>query len=312
MELRQQFSLGLVGFGEIGQSFGTALSANGLLRIHAFDPLLAGLDAASNSAAQAMRDCARAARISIAGSLEELARESQVVLSATPGVHTVTAARALCPHLHGDHLILDLASCTPELKREAAVIVAASGASFVDGAIVGASSQGLGRRILASGEAATRCSELLSTWGMHVEALSGDVGSASAVKILRSIVMKGLEALVMECLLASTRYGIAADVVASLEASFQKPFSVLANSLAAGDVIHATRRAEEVEMSAQTLVEIGVDPIVTRAVAERLHWVGRLGLKSHFDGQRPAGYLDAIAAVERALAQYNAAAETGH
>jgi 3-hydroxyisobutyrate dehydrogenase-like beta-hydroxyacid dehydrogenase len=132
------------------------------------------------------------------------------------------------------------------------------------------------------------------------------------VKILRSIIMKGMEALVMECLLASTRYGITADVVASLESSFQKPFSVLANSLAAGDVIHAARRAEEVEMSAQTLIEVGLDPIVTRAVAERLRWVGRLGLTTHFEGQRPAGYREAIAAIEQALARPGTGSGMGH
>lgn len=312
MKLRQQFNLGLVGFGEIGQAFGTALSANGLLHIQAFDPLLAVLNSASNPATEAMQGCAQAAQIRIAGTLEELALESRVILCATPGVHVVTAAKALGPHLQAHHLILDLASCTPALKREAAAIVAGSGATFVDGAIVGASSQGLGRLILASGEAAARCHELLLPWGMQIKVMAGEIGSASAVKILRSIVMKGLEALVMECLLASTRYGITSEVVASLDTSFQKSFSALANSLAAGDVIHATRRADEVEMSAQTLIEIGLDPIVTQAVAERLRWVGSLGLKSHFEGKRPAGYRDAIAAVEQALAQRNAAVKTGH
>jgi 3-hydroxyisobutyrate dehydrogenase-like beta-hydroxyacid dehydrogenase len=312
MNTRQQFHLGLVGFGEIGQAFGTALHANGLQHIRAFDPLLTGVDAASSPAAQAMRDCARAAQIRLVESHEELACESQVILSATPGAYTVLAAKALGPHLRAHHLILDLASCTPALKCEAAAIVAESGASFVDGAIVGASSHGLGRRILTSGKAAARCRELLSPWQMNIDVLSGEVGSASAVKILRSIIMKGMEALVMECLLASTRYGITADVVASLESSFQKPFSVLANSLAAGDVIHAARRAEEVEMSAQTLIEVGLDPIVTRAVAERLRWVGRLGLTTHFEGQRPAGYREAIAAIEQALARPGTGSGMGH
>lgn len=296
MSYRRQFRLGFIGFGEIGQLFSKGLTDQGLKRIYAFDP--AAIDGSSTSE---IRRAAESSGIMLTGSLEELASQCDVLISATPGSVTLEAARGLAPFLEPRHLLVDLASCTPGIKRDAASVVAPSKAAFVDGCIVGPSSHGLARSIVLSGKPARQAAQLLAPWGMNFSVLEGDVGAASAVKILRSVVMKGLEALVVECLLAASRYGIDDQVIESLESTFRRPFREVADGLAAGDVIHAARRADEVDMSALALSEIGVDPIVTRAVADRLRWVGALDTKSHFGGRRPAGYREAVGAIEAAL-----------
>lgn len=294
--------LAIIGFGEIGQQFGTGLAQAGLETVVIYDPR-----AIAGPVAESMQRVAQAAGVELVASPAALAARADIILSATPGATTLDSAHAIAGHLAGRHLLIDLASCSPSVKRSAERVVGASGAAFVDGSIIGPSKQGYQRAVLLSGEHAARAQAALAPWGMNLEALAAPVGAASAIKILRSVVMKGLEALVVECLLGAMRYGIDARVVQSLDGSFKRPFGDLADSLASGDVIHAMRRAEEVDMSAQTLQEIGIDPIVTRAVAERLRWVGRLDTRSHFGGKRPDNYREALGAIEAELSRLGSA-----
>jgi 3-hydroxyisobutyrate dehydrogenase-like beta-hydroxyacid dehydrogenase len=219
----------------------------------------------------------------------------------------VQSAREMVKVLTPDHVIMDAASTSPRLKVEVASILAPCGAAFADGSIVGPSSDVYARQIVASGPAAARVGDALNPWGMRIKVVSDKVGAASAIKILRSVVMKGLEALVVECLLGARRYGIDREVVQSLESNFSRSFLKLADSLAGGDVIHAGRRADETDMSADTLADIGIDPLVTRAVAARLRWVAELGTSGYFKGVRPSDYGTALDGIERRLSQVQSA-----
>jgi 3-hydroxyisobutyrate dehydrogenase-like beta-hydroxyacid dehydrogenase len=163
--------------------------------------------------------------------------------------------------------------------------------------------------ILASGPAAEAFRDLMAPWGMRIELVGERVGVASGIKIIRSVVAKGLEALLVECALGARRYGIDEAVLASFGKFMdQRPFVETANLLLVTNVIHAERRAEEAAMSADALAEIGVEPIMTRSTAERLRWVANLGMKAYFSGAAPRHYQEAIDAIETRLV---AAAGTG-
>jgi len=157
--------------------------------------------------------------------------------------------------------------------------------------------------VLSSGIAAARISDLLNPWGLKIQIVDGGLGAASGIKIIRSVVMKGLEALLIECILGARRYGIDKAVLNSLADFLNgRPFQETANFLLTTDVIHAARRAEEARMSLQALEEAGVDAGMTRATAEKLQWVASLDPKSRLGGVAPQNYTTALESIEQLLA----------
>jgi 3-hydroxyisobutyrate dehydrogenase-like beta-hydroxyacid dehydrogenase len=289
--------LGLVGYGEIGSTLGAGLRRAGLDEVVSYDK-----HASDGPYAALIQRRAREAGVPLLRSPAELAERADVIVGATPGSSSVASAEALAPHLGPRHLVVDIASATPRVKQAVAERLAPSGAGFVDGSIVGTPKDGHGMPILLAGAPAGRLRDALAPWGMNLTVVGERIGDASAIKILRSVVMKGLEALLLECLLGARRYGIDAAVLASIEGTLARPFSQTAQGLLTTDAIHAGRRSEEAAMSAEALAEVGFDGFVTRAVAERLRWVAELGMKEHFGGEVPRDWQTALDGIEAKLA----------
>ncbi|HEY4251077.1 MAG TPA: DUF1932 domain-containing protein [Roseomonas sp.] len=297
MESGKQIRIGLVGFGEIGSTLGLGLRAAGVDSVVSYDKY-----AFDGPFGALIQDRAGQGGVTLLASPAELAARADCIIGATPGSSSIASAEALAPHLGSRHLVVDIASATPEVKQQVAARLAATPAAFVDGSIVGTPRDGVAMPILVAGQGAAALRDALAPWGMRMEVVSERVGDASAIKILRSVVMKGLEALLLECMLGARRYGLDAAVLASLEKTLSKPFSQVVNGTLTTNAIHAARRSDEAAMSAETLANVGLDPLVTRAVAERLRWVADLGMKAHFGGVVPKDYTEALAAIEGKLA----------
>jgi 3-hydroxyisobutyrate dehydrogenase-like beta-hydroxyacid dehydrogenase len=166
--------------------------------------------------------------------------------------------------------------------------------------------------VLSSGAAAQRFRELLSPWGLKIERVDGDLGAASGIKIMRSVIAKGLEALLVESMLGAKRYGIDEVVLKSFGDFMRtRTFEDMANFLLVTDAIHAERRAAEARMSADALEEIGIEPVMTRATAQRLEWVRDLGAKQHFGGVVPKHYGEALAGLEQLMKGAELVAKAG-
>lgn len=290
----EQIRLGLVGYGEVGSTLGRGLRSSGLRSLvaydkYAFDGPYSGLiqSRAQESGVPLLRDPG------------QLAAEADIILGLTPGSSSLDSAAALAPHLTPGHLFVDVASATPNIKRAVAATVSPTGVTVGDASIVGTPADGHALPILASGLAAERMRDALVPWGMRIEAVGPAIGTVSGIKILRSVVMKGLEALLVECLLSASELGIDAMILQSIDRSFKRSFVDMANALLTTGAIHAERRAEEVAMSAEALADAGLDPVVTKAAAERLRWVAGLGLKQHFGGVVPDSYGTVLEAMKQ-------------
>jgi 3-hydroxyisobutyrate dehydrogenase-like beta-hydroxyacid dehydrogenase len=297
---RQQIRLGLIGYGEIGSTLGRGLRDEGLGEIASYDKY-----AFNGPFAELIQSRAAAAHVPLVRSPQELAARSDLLLGVTPGSASVESADAFAPHLTSDHLFVDLASATPNVKRSVGRIFGGSGAGIGDASIMGTPhADGYCLPILSSGPAAQAFRDLMNPWGLKIECVDGGLGAASGIKILRSVVMKGLEALLVECVLGARRYGIDQAVLESL-AKFMdgRPFQQTANFLLTTDVIHAARRAEEAQMSLEALQEAGVDGRMTQATADKLAWVAGLNAKSWLGGVVPQGYTTAIESIEKLLAE---------
>ena len=140
--------------------------------------------------------------------------------------------------------------------------------------------------------------ERLGPFGVRAEVVSESIGAASATKMCRSIMVKGLEALITECLLAATHYGADQRVLDSLSETFPGiDWPHLANYMVGRVVVHGERRAREMEQVAETLRAAGVDPIMTEAIVRRMDWSVEKGLLQLFHGNAPANYRQLAAAL---------------
>src|SRR5918993_2386966 len=304
---KQQFRLGLVGYGEIGSTLGRGLRGAGLTTIACYDKY-----AFDGPFADLIQSRAREAGVTLVRSNQELADTTDLIVSVTPGAASLESAAAFAPCLAKRHIFADFASATPKIKIEVAARLAGSGALLGDGSIEGTPKNGYSMRMLSSGPAGERVRDMLVPWGMQIEFMGDKLGTASGIKILRSVLIKGIEALTDEMLLAARSYGLDEAVLASASKTLARPWMDTVHSLTPSGVIHATRRAEEVEMAAQAVEDAGIEPLMTRATAARLRWKERLGLKEHFKGVVPATYQEALTAMIEKMDRAEPMHDRGH
>ena len=287
--------VGFIGFGEAGSTIGGGLAAAGVDRIFTYD-----IAADDPRLGPAIRERARRARATVVPTPADLARASDVLFSTVTSSSALDAATAHAAFLEPRHIYADLNSVSPALKQAIGRAIGASGARFVEVAVM-APVLPYGHRVpmLAGGSAAPLFAERMTPFGVRCQVLPGEVGTAAAVKMCRSIVVKGLEALMCECVLGASRYDASAHVFASLDESFPGiDWQKLADYMIGRVVVHGERRAREMEEVAETLRAIGVEPIMAEATARRQDWSAALDLRSHFgpDGPRTAAeVVDVIA-----------------
>jgi len=155
--------------------------------------------------------------------------------------------------------------------------------------------------MLLGGPGAERFVEAMQPFGMRLQVLpAADIGTAAAVKMCRSVVVKGLEALLTECVLGASEYGAAEHVFASLQESYPGiDWKKLADYNINRLIVHGERRAREMEEVAETLQQAGIEPIMAAATARRQDWSAKLGLKQHFPPDGPDGTADVLAVLAR-------------
>jgi 3-hydroxyisobutyrate dehydrogenase-like beta-hydroxyacid dehydrogenase len=211
------------------------------------------------------------------GDLADTVRGAVVVIAAVPAAATVQVARAAAPVLDRGTLYVDVASSAPELKEEAAAAVHGSGSDYVDAAIMGAVSQlGLQVPVAACGPGSARFTDLFEGFGMDIRPVPGPPGSAARLKLLRSVYLKGRDALIMEMLHAAREYGLEEEVIASIPSQpGAETFGALAERVSASTARHGVRRVAELRAAAQVVERAGVSPAMTIAAAERMRdWIG--------------------------------------
>ena len=285
---------GFVGFGEAGFHLAKGLAANGAGPMTAYD-----FHANTPGRGEKIRARAREAGVAILESSADLASATDIILSVVTCDQALSAAQQTAPHLAGRHLYADLNSVSPAVKQSIARVIQPTGARFVEVAVM-APLPSYGHRVpmLAGGDAASDFAAILTPLGARIEVASREIGAAAATKMFRSIVVKGLEALLTECVLAAGRYGATERVFASLAETYPGiDWPALATYAVGRVVVHGERRAREMEEVAETLRALDLEPIMAEATARRMDWSVQAGLKSRFGGAEPASYRDLVDAV---------------
>jgi 3-hydroxyisobutyrate dehydrogenase-like beta-hydroxyacid dehydrogenase len=267
----KQWHIGLVGYGEVGRILAEDLRKDDL-RVAAYDLKL------QTDQAGALRDHASTYGVTLATSHAELAASADFIVSAVTASQAVPVAQACAPTIKHGAWFLDFNSASPGAKQRAAALIDGHGGRYVEGAVMTSiPPYRLKVPLLLGGKGAAQLAPLLMALGFNAKAASDELGVASAVKMCRSVMIKGLEAMVIESFTTARAYGVEDAVLASLGETFpginwEKQAAYFFQRV----IEHGRRRSEEVREVAETVREAGLTPWSAQGTAERQAWVANL------------------------------------
>lgn len=292
MTRRNTPRVSFIGFGEAGQAIAAGLRETGIERIAAWDILFPAAEGGK------LRAAAKSIGVRLAKSAAEAVTETDLVISAVTASSSVEAARSVASHLAGAPYYLDINSVSPGRKQETEKLLG-DRARYIDVAVI-APIHPLRHKtpLLVSGPHAEAASPLLKEMQMKLTVVGAQTGRAAAIKMIRSVMIKGIEALTLECFLAAARAGVLEEVTASLKNNYPGIDWTKMSEYNLGRMAsHGERRAAEMEESAATLRELGLDPRMVDATVKDQREMGALGKNDSVRASLSAGrtaMLDAI------------------
>ena len=265
--------LGIVGYGEVGRIFAAGLRARGVGDLVVWDLRFASPAQQAEPLAHA-----QAAGVHAADSVAALCAGRQLIVSAVTASNTLAVAEAVAPHIAPGAVFLDLNSASPGTKQQAAQCIEARGGRYVEaGVMTSVPPYGMAVPMLLGGPHAAALAPMLQAWGMDAKSVSDRLGVASAIKMCRSVMIKGLEALVIESYATARHYGVEDHVLPTLAETFPSiDWHQQGRYFFSRVVQHGQRRAEEMRESARTVGEAGMAPLMASAIADKQQWVADL------------------------------------
>lgn len=275
---------GFIGFGGAGYGLAKGLKETEGTEIYFFDPLWKTLPQG-----EVIKNHAEETGALLKKSIDELVKEAEIIISCVTGSVALSVAEQAAPFLEPGQLFVDVNTASPETMESAGTVIQRSGAAFVDVAMMGAVPTFLHRvPSLISGEGAERFMALLQPYDMDLTCVGTIAGQASAIKMFRSIFMKGFLALLMEMLPATHKYQVDSVVLESLAKTMEKnDFLETVRLQMAKGVISSERMSHEMSAVIDTLTEMKLPAVMASATREKLQWCSRLDLVEEFGGEMP-------------------------
>jgi len=297
MTRRNTPRVSFIGFGEAGQAIASGLRETGIERVAAWDILFPEAEGARLKAA------AQTMGVRMASSAADAVRETDVIISAVTAASSVDAARSVASHLVGNPYYLDINSVSPGRKQDTAQLLG-EGARYIDVAVIAPIYPARHRTpLLISGPHSEQISPLLRELDMQFTVVSPQTGSAAAIKMIRSVMIKGIEALTLECFLAASKAGVLEEVTASLKNNYPTlDWTKIADYNLERMASHGERRAAEMEESAATLRELGLEPLMVDSTVKRQRQMGAIGKQEKVRQALKSGraaMLDAISGADK-------------
>jgi 3-hydroxyisobutyrate dehydrogenase-like beta-hydroxyacid dehydrogenase len=275
--------IGLIGYGEVGRAFTAGLKDQaawtGAWDLKFSDPALRE-EPMAHAAAAGVVACDSAAA---------LCAQATLLISAVTASNTLAVAEAVAPHVRPGSVFLDLNSASPGTKQKAAALIDAAGAHYVEaGVMTSVPPYGIRVPMLLGGAHAARLQPVLAALGMDAKVASEQLGIASATKMCRSVMIKGLEALVIESYATARHYGVEDAMIATLQETFPGIDWTRQGAYFFSRVAqHGKRRAEEMREVANTVREAGFEPFMASAIALKHDWMAAQARAGHFAGLGP-------------------------
>ena len=276
-------NIALIGYGEVGGIFGAAVA-----------PQVKSTRAFDIRTSEAMRGRAARDRIALCTSAAEAVADADLVISAVTASATRDAAQSIAAAVRRGAYVLDINSASPRVKVQCGALVDEAGGRYVESAVMtSVPPYGIAVPMLLGGAHADSLVDALTSLGFKARVAARELGVASAIKMCRSVMIKGMEAIVIESFLAARRYGVEREVLDSLAETFptidwEKQGRYFWSRVAQ----HGKRRAEEMREAAATVREIGLEPLMASAIAERHQWIADLAREGTFEGVGESDWRD--------------------
>ncbi|GGB48247.1 6-phosphogluconate dehydrogenase [Lentibacillus populi] len=286
--------LGFIGFGEAAYQISSGLIHEESQEIIAFD-----VSQDHPKLGQLIRNRAEELGVTLMSSLKELVLNSHIVVSAASAKYALTVAKEALPYLNSKHLFVDINAASPMVKEEISTLI--SGVSnFVDVAVVESIPKFKHKvPLLISGKGSSYFSEFGNKVGMDITIIDDKPGSASAIKMIRSIFMKGFTMLLIETLSAGEKFGVNDLIVESIDHSIRdKPLKDTADLLITRTATHAERRVSEMEEVIKTLDKLNVNSLLSKATEEKLRLLVETDLKKHFINNTPENFKEVLQQID--------------
>ena len=277
--------IALIGYGEVGRILAEDLRAQGVAVV-AFDLKL------GSEAGNTMREHAAAQGVSLSASHADAVRGADLVISAVTASQAVAVAQACAGAIGAGAFFLDFNSASPGAKIRPAGLVDGAGGRYVEGAVMTSiPPYRIKVPLLLGGPHAAALEPQLQALGFAAKVASAKLGVASATKMCRSVMIKGLEAMVIESFTTARHYGVEDAVIASLHETFpgidwEKQAAYFFQRV----IEHGRRRSEEVREVAVTVREAGLEPWSAAGTAERQAWVADLADEGVFGTRGAPGF----------------------
>lgn len=254
----------VIGFGEVGRIFAEDFVKAGVARVTVYDTAFADKNSDASRAAPNYKVVACA-------SATEAVSDADLVFASVTASHTTEAAASVAPHIKKGAFYLDINSASPGTKREAAELINQAGGRYVEAAVmVAVPPHRIASPMLLGGTAAKDFMAVAEPLGFKLEFFSDQIGRASSVKMCRSVMIKGMEALITESMMAARTLGVEKEVLACLGETLPVPdWEKFARYMLTRTLQHGKRRAEEMREVARTVAEAGIEPRMSSSIAER-------------------------------------------
>lgn len=274
----REWNVGLVGYGEVGRILAEDLRKQDV-KVLAYDIKLQ-----SDETSTSLREHASAHGVRLTASHAELAAQSDLIVSAVTASQAVPVAQACAGAVKRGAWFLDFNSASPGAKKRAAALIDGAGGCYVEGAVMTSlPPYRLTVPLLLGGSLAEELAPLLALLGFNAKVASDTLGIASAVKMCRSVMIKGLEAMVIEAFTTARAYGVEDAVLASFKETFPGiDWEKQGTYFFQRAIEHGRRRSEEVREVAETVREIGLTPWSSQGTAERQAWMADLADQGQF------------------------------
>lgn len=280
--------LGFLGFGEAAFYMARGLAQEGNLKFFAYDVALDQKETYGDTVRRRMEEASATACNSVAS----LAQSSDLIVAAIPANFAREAGLAALSHLHPNQCYVDVSTAGPGTKLELERSFQAKGVRFADAAMMGPLPIFAHKvPMLVCGDGAEIWCDFLNQHGGKAERLEGEAGTATSTKLVRSVFMKGLEALFVETFLFARRCGVETLILDSLASTLDNtPFEKTALRMSTADAIHSERRAHEISESIRLMRELNIVPIMADATRARLERSAATGLRAELNGVPPESF----------------------
>ena len=273
--------VGLIGYGEVGKIFSNGFKAKGLNWVGAWDVIFG--DAMFGGA---QRLHAQAHGVIACESARHVCLKANLIISAVTASNTLDVAQEIARFIRPGTVFLDMNSASPGTKIAASHVIEEAGAQYVEaGVMTSVPPYGIAVPMLLGGRHAARLADRLRPVGLNLTPVSDKIGVASATKMARSIMIKGMEALVIESYTTARKYGVEDAMLATMKETFPGIDWEQQGAYFFSRVVqHGKRRAEEMREAANTVEEAGFQPVMAAAIAEKHDWVAVVARDGVFNG----------------------------